>query len=371
MADLHKQMLPYRGRKGQLYKDMGAAGMAALYQMCDGSPQEAAEFLGYRDSKTVRRTWAMLQLPAQRRISRYHRELDDDGVIRDGFAGSDSTSDIREAYIAATSRREMAPCVTWSIPKSHEYAQLVAVSDLHYGPPYMDYARWLKMRDWIADNPHVRWVGLGDFLDTAVHDSPGMGGEGQVLKFGAAVELLTEDLRPIARQCFAMLSGNHEARVAQKLKLNYSVVAQICKELGIYYGGRETYMRIEVTRGDERQSYDAYFHHGVGAAQTAGGKINRLFKTLEWNNIDLLAMGHTHARVVMEQVRKALDAEVVEQDGKRFVEVNNRTIPVAYAGSFLKHERGSYSRDMALSPASLGCADFRLYTDRHSVHGRV
>jgi len=372
---LLQELEPYRGRKNAVVQKLGTAGVYLLWRLCNGSPTEAAEFLGYAPSGGSTRlisTWfTQAGLLVHKRNGWTKRHGTEAEEVQAQFSGERSLADKREDYLQATGKRERAPVYEWRIPQEAEYAQLVTVSDLHYGPPEMDYARWLKLRDWIAENKHVRWVGLGDFLDTAVHDSPGMGGEGQLLSFEDARELLAEDIAPIAKQCFCLLMGNHEARIANKLKLKFCPIKDLCRRLSIPYGGTSSYLRLTVQQGKHAQTYDGFLHHGFGSAQTPGGKINKLFKTIEWNAVDFLAMGHTHAQVVVEQLRMALGNEPFEEDGQQWVQVGARTIPMAFAGSFLKHQAGSYSRDYGLSPASLGAADFRFDGRRKSVHGRV
>ena len=380
MADTERDKLldelePYRGRQSALAKELGQPGVYLLWRLCHGSPTEGAEFLGYNARSGGRSVVATLytqaQLPIAKAAGWTKRHGEDAEAAQSAFSGERTVEQRRDDYLHATGKRERAPVHEWRIPTTHEYAQLITVSDLHYGPAEMDYARWLKLRDWIAENKHVRWVGLGDFLDTAVHDSPGMGGEGQLLSFEEARELLAADLAPIADQCFCLLAGNHEGRIANKLKLRFCPIKDLCKRLHIPYGGTSSYLRLVIQQGKREQTYDGFLHHGYGSAQTPGGKINKLYKTLEWNAVDFLAMGHTHAQVVVEQLRMALDAEVFEEDGRQWAQVGARTIPMAFGGSFLKHQSGSYSRDFGLAPASLGAADFRFYTKKKSVHGRV
>lgn len=367
---LLQQLLPYRGQGWLIKQELGAAGMAALAQLCDFSPTTATEFLnlGTSGRKTIGDCWTKLGIKV---IKRNWAQTVTPDPVDSQWEGGLSLDDWELLYLAETNRRELAPVFDWSLPRDISEAVLVCVSDLHYGPPEMDLARWLRLRDWIAENKHVRWVGLGDFLDTAIHDSPGMGGEGQCLPYDIATQLLERHLEPIAKQCLMMLSGNHEERVAKKLKLNLSPIRSLAEKLGIAYRGNNSYLRLAVKQGKHCQQYDGYIHHGIGSARTMGGKLNTLQRTLEWNEIDFLAMGHTHAKIAMEFIRKRLGAEIVCADGQDCVRIEQHMIPLAFCGSFLKHEARSYSRAKGLSPASLGAVDFRFAVDRHAVHTRV
>lgn len=368
---------PYRGRRGLLRKEMSHEGLRMLHAHpeVNGSPRAATEFLGFAThyEATIHKDWAILGIPTNRREpgsavvgSEYLQALE----------GGDALTDVqrlRAYYQAETSEPQLARVVDWTIPRAEPFAHLICISDLHYGPKNMAYLKWLKLRDWIAEHPHVRWVGLGDFLDTAVSDSPGMGGEGQVLKFDQAMELLADDLKPIAKQCLQMCSGNHEARIARTCKINFSPLKVIAKELGIYYRtvSASRYLQIHLQQGKHKQQYNGFFHHGFGSGRTVGGKLAPLLHTIAWNEVDMVAFGHTHLLQVIEQVRKYLGSEIVEKDGQRFVQVKARRIPLASCGSYLEHEDDTYAQDMGLAPGNIGSAAFHLFADHHDIHGRV
>ena len=368
---------PYRGRRGALRKEHGHEGLRMLHAHpeVNGSPRAATEFLGFATNyeSTISKDWAILGMPANRREpgsavvgSEYLQEIE-------GSEAMTGVELIRARYAAETSEPQLARVVDWSIPRDLPYGHLICISDLHYGPKNMAYTKWLRLRDWIAENRHVRWIGLGDFLDTAVSDSPGMGGEGQVLKFDQAMELLVDDLKPIAKQCLQLCSGNHEARIARTCKINFSPLKVVAQQLGIYYRtvSASRYLLIRLKQGKHVQQYSGFFHHGFGSGRTVGGKLSPLLQTIAWNEVDMVAFGHTHLLQVIEQVRKYLGAEVIEKDGQQWVQVKSRRIPLASCGSFLDHEDDTYAQDMGLAPGNIGSAAFHLFGDHHDIHGRV
>lgn len=370
---LLEQLLPYRGRGWLLKDDLGLVGMSALAQLCNFSPTEASEFLCGDNSmmRNVARIWTEMGIRTKRRNHWRTQCAADYTPGQAQFEGGLSLDDWEKLYLQETSRMELAPVFEWRLPSGTDEATLVCVSDLHYGPPNMDLTRWLRLRDWIAEHEEVRWVGLGDFLDTAVQDAPGLGGDGQILPYDIAVQLLERHLMPIAKQCLLLLSGNHEARVANKLKLRHNPLQSTAERLGVPYRGSSSYLRLRLRRGRTEQHYDGFLHHGITSARTIGGKLAALYRTLEWNAIDFLVMGHTHAKVAVEAIRKRMGRDAFEQDGGCYVRLENHVIPLAYCGSFLKDEPGSYSRDMALGPANLGAVDLRFALSRHAVHFRV
>ena len=354
-AVLQKALAQYQGQKGKLKRNLGDEGMRMLWLMCGGSPTEMAEFLGYGSisgAPAMSRECGRLDLPTQKRNWATSGD--------ETFEGGLSVNDWREHYRKETGKREKACVYDWELPKGAEWGVLVGISDLHLGPPEMDYGRWERLRDWIAENPHVRWIGLGDYLDVATVQSPT--GK-QILPYSTAKELLADDLAPIASQCIGLCHGNHEARIARATKCDENPIAQIARALHVHYFGSDGFLRINITKAGSKQaqSYDGRVHHGWGGARTEGGKVNKLKEVFATTDVDLIMMGHVHALIAAEFLRAGID-----DDGY----VTTHGIPTTYTGSFLKWESGSYGREGGYAPAALGAATMHCYVDRHSVHVR-
>lgn len=66
---LLQQLLPYRGQGWLIKQELGAAGMAALAQLCDFSPTTATEFLnlGTSGRKTIGDCWTKLGIKVIKR----------------------------------------------------------------------------------------------------------------------------------------------------------------------------------------------------------------------------------------------------------------------------------------------------------------
>jgi hypothetical protein len=364
-------LAPYRGKQGLVFLSseqggLGQAGAELLHELFAGNAGHAADFLGYskeRGSKQrsngVTAHWAKFGLKAQGHLK-----------VHNGLEECESIESVRERYRKATSTRELVPVVTWKLPKGVECGVCPCVCDLHAGPKEMDYARWEVMRDWIRADKSRRWMYLGDGMDIPTKNSPT---ERNYLSQDETERLLYDDFGMIADQCFAILSGNHEARLARETGVDtLDPLGRIAEKLGIYYGGIETGIRIRVEQGKQSQEYDGYIHHGVSGATTLGGQLAGLERAVRNFNIDFLAMGHTHARIIAEVERICLsrETEVDSETGDEWAEMQFREIVMAYAGSYLKHRHGGYSRNKLLSPANLGSISLHFYASRHSVHGR-
>lgn len=367
MATVTEALEQYRGQRGALKRDLGPEGLRWLHvhPEVNGSPLAACEFLGYAASSlhNFSREWTLLGLSVNKRDWAAHEQ-----EVRNGFLCGQTTQEKIAQYIAETSRPEMAPVFDWKLPASAEYGRLILISDVHWGSHETDAARFCRLVEWIGENPDVRWVGLGDWLNVATKNSVS---SPDLLPYDVAFETLLEVVRPIAKQGTLLLDGNHEARIAKELKLRLSPVRELAKELSLHYGGISEFLRLRLKAGKHSQEYDGFCHHGFGGAATAGGKINYLFRQFSSLSCDFLAMGHTHCLTIQEQIRAGLTRRIIQSEGRDYVEVENTKYPLAFAGSFQRWRRGSYPRDKGLSPASLGAATLHLYTQEHDVHGRA
>lgn len=350
---------PYRGARTAYYDDLGEAGVKALYVLARGSPTAAAEFLGFASNSvsTVSRRFKEFGLVVRKRD---YTEIQAGSWRR--FDRDEALDDTRAAYLTATSGAERALEYHWTVKAGTEYASLICVADLHYGHQAMDYLRWLELRDWIGENPDVRWLFHGDLLDIATVHSPGISMLEQALPFDKALELASADIAPIAAQCIGLMTGNHDRRIARALQVNYDPVKQIAKALAIDHLGYESFVKYKLTAGKKAQVYVGYHHHGVGSGQTWGSFFNSLERLLNSNQADFGVMGHRHQKAAVQKT-------------KRYVALNNEIqivdVPMVGAGSFLKHQGESYAVEKGYAPSVLGAATLHLYLDRHSVHARA
>ncbi len=136
-------------------------------------------------------------------------------------------------------------------------------------------------------------------------------------ELGAKVsEMIINYFKPIRRKCLGFLIGNHEFK-AMNHKSQTFVHDFICKSLNVpnmrfsgftdvYFvheqgfkgGARMTEARVPPEKFTSKLRI--FIHHGMGAANTAGGKINKLKSLVDMVDADLVMMGHVH-----EQFAKA------------------------------------------------------------------
>ena len=105
-------------------------------------------------------------------------------------------------------------------------------------------------------------------------------------------------LSPIAPKIVGALSGNHESR--QLARWERDVHAAICRELKIENLGMEAMIRLTFTRGSRSnaRNLDLYLHHGWFAGRKPGAKVNNLVDLFAHWDVDIIAVGHGHERLV-------------------------------------------------------------------------
>ena len=352
--EAHQLLEPYRGELGRYREELGNLGVRALHVLANGSPTTGAEFLGYAHPAGISKAFAELDLPVRRR----NWADPTDGWRK--FDNDPDLAEIRAHYLNATGGTERALDVYWQVPSGTEYARLVCVADLHYGERSMDYQRWIDLRDWIGDNPEVRWAFHGDLYDLACVGSPGRAMTQQAIDFKAARKLARADFAPIADQCLFLLTGNHDQRVARGLQIEFDPVEDLAEDLGIPHLGYEGFVSYRITDGDNEQEYAGYHHHGTGSGQTWGSFFNTLERLANRNEADFVVMGHRHQRAAVTTTKRqiAVGSQIQVAD-----------VPLVGAGSFLKHS--GYPAEKGYAPSVLGAATVHLYLDRHSVHARA
>jgi UDP-2,3-diacylglucosamine pyrophosphatase LpxH len=347
---------PYRGQQGRYRDELGNLGKRALWVLADGSPTTGAEFLGYKSYSPISEDFQSVGLTTRKR-----NHADPTAGWR-RFDNEPEIDDIRAAYLNATGGTEHALEYFWTVPAGTEYARLICVSDLHYGEASMDYRRWLDLRDWIGEHPDARWAFHGDLFDLATVNSPGTSMCRQSLNFEQARKLAREDIAPIAEQCICLLTGNHDQRIARGLQIEFDPVRDVAEDLGIPHLGYEGFVRYSVGDGKHTQEYTGYHHHGTGSGQTWGSFFNSLERLAIRNEADFVVMGHRHQRAAVTTTKRQVAVD-------NHIEVAD--VPLVGAGSFLKHEHGTYAADKGYSPSVLGSATVHLHVDRHSVHARA
>lgn len=174
---------------------------------------------------------------------------------------------------------------------------------------------------------------------------------------------IIEELRPIASKCLGLGMGNHEWQY-MKRRSEMQVHEIICQELGVPNLMYSAWMNLIFVHNPRAKRitmkysnmvpphYENYLkvmtHHGKGAANTVGGKINSLRDLVDLaHDASIVMTGHLHESAVKPFVRMTTDFAVTG--------LQNRICFGMATGSYLRN----YVPGMVSWPETRG---FRLTT---------
>ncbi len=214
----------------------------------------------------------------------------------------------------------------------------------------------------IADDPHAYWVGLGDYADLISYRDrrfdPGSMEERDAKAIAQehgdlAIDRAYDKLMPVADKCLGLLEGNHEHTYGVKMerRIVSRLVKRINEELtrrrgkrpwNVPYLGYSAFRDVVFMKRGREVRFRLCLHHGAGAAQTKGGKLNRLDRFMQYFDADLYLMGHVHT--VTD------DSIVVIGADDACEHLTHRTRAGVICGSYLR----TYSEDDETSEGGYG-----------------
>ena len=298
-----------------------------------------------------------------RRPMQEHADFGNSGPNFSRFDGDATIDEVQERYLTITTVEERALDIPITLTDGPVY-NCVNASDIHYGPRACAYAKWLKLLDWILDEPDTGLIVNGDIFNEATKTAPGMGPSDDALPFDKQRDLAAHDLAPLADagKLHALLSGNHDQRAAKASGVKVDPVGDLAKSLGVPHLGYEGFVRWRIEGDDDAQIYTGYHHHGFGGGRKRGGKVNKIHDTAHVARTDYVVMGHTH-----DLFADNVTYREVLPDGR----IDTRRTVVLYDGSYYDMMAGGYSADQGLPPPLIGSGTIWLHGDKHSVHART
>lgn len=173
-----------------------------------------------------------------------------------------------------------------------------------------------------------------------------------------------EWLRPIQHKIIASCYGNHEA-VYQR-KAENDLHSWLCVELGclnLQYGGLLDLVFIRNTRplgllpltatpstAGDKMTKRVFMYHGAGAAATAGGKFNRLIKSMDID-ADIIFIGHVHEQLAFRKTLLGANGNCTELIYRHKLGVVSGSYLATYSEKAV-----SYGEIKGYSPTTLGAA---------------
>jgi len=178
---------------------------------------------------------------------------------------------------------------------------------------------------------------------------------------------LVQLLGPCKENIIAICKGNHEDTLSRRYERN--VYKELCDALGIPEERRLGYSGLVdlacKRRGGEDKTASMstlrmFLTHGAGGGYLPGAKANRLERfTGDFRDIDLVAMGHTHAFL---SFKRRMLAKQRTSD-----EIYDSEIVLINTGSFLRGEMGGYAERSCMRPQGIGWQEAIFYPDKRRV----
>lgn len=242
---------------------------------------------------------------------------------------------------------------------------LIPIGDVHYGSKGFPEDKLKAHLSWCLDRG-AWFVGMGEYLDVA--------SASQRTIMGGLRDSVREQIDEMVREkadnlgyildvtkgrWLGMLEGDHRWDFVD----GTSVDQYLCKRLRCDFLGTSALIRIKspnAPRNHPESDCNIYVHHGIGAARTEGGNLNRLGDLLKFIDADIYLMGHSH-----DKVAKSIDRQSIAPDGVHY----HQTKVIGRTGAWLRgyystepldldepviESRGSYVEQKAYAPSALG-----------------
>ncbi len=332
----------FRGKRWLIKRTFGDdLTLLHLHRRFDGNATAAADFLGFACRDPITSRWVKMGLAAMgkdspRRWAKYEEK---------------STAKWRDEYVALSRQRERALIYEWKLAAKETVGVLISIADLHCQSISCDYARFLDLRDWIASEKAVRWFLGGDTFDVRLKNSVGSSRD-EFCPLRVAMDLLVEDLKPIAKKGIAVFAGNHEARIIKTEDVEFCPAEDLAERLELPYLGMSGHIKHNVGK----QSYTHFHHHGRGSARTDGGKLNTGEAIANIVTSELVTVGHLHFEATVKMLRRHMG-----EDGY----IDNAKQRLVMLPSFAAY-RG-YPQDGAYRPSALGAAAIHMGAKEHKL----
>lgn len=338
------ELMDYRGTKWKIERDHGEFGIRRIYEYFLGNATAVSEFLGFSHNSAASRKFTQYDLHAI-------------GKESPRFPSEESRppEKIHEHLLSECFESKYAERVRWELPKGVNVGRLQTIADVHLQSRQCAYNKLVEAVNWIKERNWVKWIGCGDMFDLVTKTSVGSMTE-QTMSLTEALELASWLFKPIAHQCIGLGCGNHDLRLLFKEDITWNPVLQLCRNLDILYLGYHSAFMIDIGRDDEWQTYTCYYHHGKGAAQTKGGKLNSLIQIMSMHTAELTIAAHNHYELASKEVKMH-----VNPDGS----ISSITRRGVSCPSFLNW--GGYAEDKGLMPEGTGTIGIEFSSDKHKI----
>lgn len=187
-------------------------------------------------------------------------------------------------------------CIKIDLPKEFKSIEIEPLYDLHIGSRKCDYALIQERIDRIKNNDNVYCVLGGDIINNSTINSVAAADVYEApLSPQEQMEVAIKILKPISHKIIGVVSGNHERRDSKDgIDLTQIMALQLdC--LDKYDPASEVlFVRFGKNELGRKVAYSILITHGSGGGGMVGSKANKLSKTGQIVDADVVIVGHTH-----------------------------------------------------------------------------
>ena len=259
--------------------------------------------------------------------------------------------------------------------------QIVPLFDLHVGSRKCREDKLKAVIEEIRLNRNAYWIGGGDYAEFIDRGdprhkesdlSPWLHGQDDIAE--EQIRHLTDLLKPIAKKCIGVLSGNHEAAILKHSERNvYSRILDAVKDhgkiktqIGLGYSG---FIVLRVDRaGHHTTTLTIFTEHGFGGGRLKGGDVLNSQRVFAGYECDLYLAGHRHKAHLIPHTRIG----VYEGKAREVVKFAGMT------GSFRErvteheeHDPGGYDDMKCYPPADMAGIRITFKPDKFELSGEV
>lgn len=226
--------------------------------------------------------------------------------------------------------------------------ETVLSGDWHIGNGNTDKVALKEMIKYIKKSG-ANWLFTGDLLEATLHSHKNYdhrGGDPEIRGIEAEYEYARDIIKPIAKQCIGMITGNHDDRCAKHSEID--LIKQICNEYGITYLKDAAMTKLNYTISKKECGINIYSTHGFFSGRQIGGKVNALVGISGGIIADLYACGHSHEMFVMSKKRIGMT---------RFGNKEEQNVFFGNTGSFMRslsEGKSSYAEKAGYAPNKIG-----------------
>ena len=258
-----------------------------------------------------------------------------------------------------------------------EEFHIYPIGDIHAGVKHCDEEAIRNQIKLIKNDTHGYWVGMGDYADLITRfdsrwDIDVMSEWVEKSNIAESQRRwLVELFKPIKSKCLGLLYGNHEESC--RLFNSQDIHLNLCRDLEVPNLGFSCFVSLIFKRltGKNDSTVSSFlkiicrFEHGSGAAQSDGGKMNRLKQGMYAFEGDIYGMGHLHDIKIDKMPYLYLG------NNKK---IRERLKVGAITGSWFRAYRqgirASYAERKGYRPTPVGCPMFVIKPDKARVDVR-